>query len=97
VGVHVKRRCGEAHQKYPYIQGIHWFSRQESNNSVAVLFADRLNEECLKHIDSFAASSPAEMQIWAPDAARNKVVLDDNLLQYMQVTLPDIGNYPDWP
>lgn len=90
------RFASEAHQKYQNIQGIHWFSRQERNNSVVVLFGDRLNKDCLTHIDSFSAISPEEMQIWAPDAARNKVVPDHDLLQYMHATLPDIGNYSDW-
>lgn len=90
------RFASEVHAKYPDLHGIHWHSRQESNNSVVVLFGDRTPKGCLTLKDNFAASSVEEMQIWAPDAARYKAKIDHDLLKYLRVALPDIDHYPNW-
>lgn len=90
------RFASEAHAKYDHIQGLHWRSRQEDNNSVVVLFGDRLDANWLKEVNNFAAGSVEEMRIWAPDAARYNAVLDDDMVKYMRAVFPDFHRYPNW-
>ena len=87
------RFASEALQKYGHIQGLHWLSRQENNNSVYVLFENRLNPKGFMQKSNFDALSLSELRIWVPDAAINGVKIDKALFAYLDTNMPEFRLY----
>ncbi|MFC3121473.1 RES family NAD+ phosphorylase [Agaribacter flavus] len=87
------RFASEALQKYTRIQGLHWLSRQEDNNSVYVLFENRIDPTGFVQKANFDALSLSELRIWVPDAAAIGVKIDKALFAYLDTTMPEFRLY----